>query len=119
MRGGITSVVRSMEVDAKAEGNELGMGGRSPVRDEGRHISKEASPCFATRLKQRGGRSCPAGWAFLPDGQSLRLIATLEALGVSQPCKPLRRWELQVATVECCSYQHSRTTSPTAMSLEN
>ena len=48
---------------AEVEGNELGIGGGLPVRDEGGRISKVSSPWFAVRLSlgTAGWRTCLLG----------------------------------------------------------
>ena len=72
---------RSVAVDEKAEVEELGIGGWWPVRNAAGKLNKTASCWFAVRLTPQS-----APWTFRADGQSLRLIATLEALGVLLAC---------------------------------
>ena len=64
-------------VDAKAEGEELGIGGWWPQVDVSGCVQKHKSPWFAVRLSRSS-----APWAFRQDGVSFRLIATLEALAL-------------------------------------
>ena len=62
-------------VDAKAEGEELGIGGWWPTADSAGVVSKARSPWFSVELTPQS-----APWAFRRDGESFRLVATLEAL---------------------------------------
>ena len=62
-------------VDAKAEGEMIGIGGWLPKRNKEGRISTEDSPWFAIELDRQS-----APWAY-HKGQPFRAIAALEALG--------------------------------------
>ena len=70
-----SSGVEAFRVDAKAEGDAIGIGGWLPTRAEDGRISTEASPWFAMELDRSS-----APWAY-HRGEPFRSIAALEALG--------------------------------------
>ena len=65
----------AFRVDAKAEGNCIGIGGWLPKRDTNGQIATELSPWFAVELDKES-----APWAY-HRGEPFRAIAALEALG--------------------------------------
>ena len=63
-------------VDAKAEGNIIGIGGWLPVRDKDGAMQTMLSPWFSEELTESN-----AGWAYYKSNQPNRVIASLEAVG--------------------------------------
>ena len=64
-------------VDARAEGQEVMLGGWSPVRDEYDKVDKTKSPWFALKLDEDS-----APWAYCRRGEPYRTIAALEAMAI-------------------------------------
>ena len=65
-------------IDAKAEGEYASIGGWLPVRDEKGKLDTSLSPWFMEPVTREA-----APWAFIRDGQTYRVIASLEALAVT------------------------------------
>ncbi len=69
-----TAVPNGPRVDARAEGQSIGIGGWLPRRGPSGELSTAHSPWFMIELDQRA-----APWAFLREGEPYRTIASLEA----------------------------------------
>ncbi len=70
-----SKLAEAPRVDARAEGDAIGLGGWLPTRDGSGVIATSASPWFSFQLDRAS-----APWAYARNGQPYRSIASLEAL---------------------------------------
>ncbi len=80
-------IAHAPRVDARATGDQIGIGGWLPMDGADGKISTAASPWFSATLDRRS-----APWAYTKGGQPFRTIAALEGLAMLYAVRCFRPW---------------------------
>ncbi len=80
-------IAHAPRVDARAAGDQIGIGGWLPMNGADGRISTSASPWFSVTLDRES-----APWAYTKGGQPFRTIAALEGLAMVYAVKCFRPW---------------------------